>query len=68
MTAVMDSYPTHPLPASAGGERAGVMASARVTMKVVSEQAWDDIVADFDGVCQEQLAIFARLRWPDVRM
>jgi len=35
-------------------------------MRSVAIDAWDDAVAGFEGVCQEQLATFARARWPDV--
>ncbi|HUV32515.1 MAG TPA: GNAT family N-acetyltransferase [Devosiaceae bacterium] len=27
---------------------------------------WDRMVADFDGICQEQLHVFSRARWPGV--
>ena len=37
-------------------------------MRVVAAEAWDDVIADFDGVCQEQLAAFARARWPGVAL
>jgi len=33
----------------------------------VSGQVWDETVADFDGVAQEQLYVFARHRWPAVK-
>lgn len=46
--------PAAPSPASA------------VTMHMVAPAAWDDVIAAFDGVCQEQLATFAMGRWPDV--
>ena len=37
-------------------------------MRLVEPDAWDDAIADFDGVCQEQLATFARARWPGVAL
>lgn len=37
-------------------------------MRLVATEAWDDAIADFDGVCQEQLATFARARWPGVAL
>ncbi len=37
-----------------------------VVMERVSAEAWDGIAAGFDDVCQEQLAAFARHRWPSV--
>jgi hypothetical protein len=38
-----------------------------VSMAVVADDAWETAVADFDGVCQEQLLTFAKNRWPSVR-
>lgn len=35
-------------------------------MRPVAVEAWDEAIADFEGVCQEQLATFAKARWPDV--
>ncbi|MDB5539923.1 MAG: family N-acetyltransferase [Devosia sp.] len=35
-------------------------------MRSVTPDAWDDAIAGFEGVCQEQLATFAQARWPDV--
>ncbi|HWA20209.1 MAG TPA: GNAT family N-acetyltransferase [Devosia sp.] len=35
-------------------------------LQLVSPQIWDETVARFDGVCQEQLYAFARTRWPGV--
>jgi hypothetical protein len=37
-------------------------------MKLVEPETWDDAIADFEGVCQEQLATFARARWPGVAL
>lgn len=37
-----------------------------LTVERVSGPAWDDAVAEFDGVCQEQLYVFAKNRWPSV--
>lgn len=37
-------------------------------MRLVAPDAWDDAIADFEGVCQEQLATFARARWPGVAL
>lgn len=37
-------------------------------MRLVEPDAWDDAIADFEGVCQEQLATFARARWPGVAL
>lgn len=67
MTAIADSYSQRAV-ATTGGPRVSMPSAVLVTMEMVSEQAWDDTIADFDGVCQEQLATFARLRWPGVRM
>jgi len=37
-----------------------------MSVERISGEAWDEAVADFDGVCQEQLYVFARMRWPSV--
>jgi hypothetical protein len=37
-------------------------------MRLVAAEAWDNAIADFEGVCQEQLATFARTRWPGVAL
>lgn len=34
----------------------------------IDAQAWDMAVADFDGVCQEQLVAFSSQRWPVVAL
>lgn len=51
------------MPADAAGQ-----APTRVlTARAVSDTAWEQAVAGFDGICQEQLPTFARARWPGVR-
>ncbi len=37
-----------------------------VTTQIVSPELWDRSIAGFDEVCQEQLHVFARARWPGV--
>lgn len=37
-----------------------------MSIEHVSGEVWDKTVATFDGVCQEQLWVFAKNRWPDV--
>lgn len=49
--------------ASSGRAPTGV---ATLTAEHVSGETWDRTVAAFDGVCQEQLYVFARNRWPGV--
>lgn len=39
---------------------------ADLSVERVSGEAWDRIATHFDGVCQEQLYVFARTRWPSV--
>jgi hypothetical protein len=39
-----------------------------VVAEAVPVAAWDSAVADFDGVCQEQLVAFSALRWPGVAL
>ena len=38
-----------------------------VTTQIVSPELWDRTVAQFDEICQEQLYVFAKSRWPHVR-
>lgn len=45
-------------------ERLGVL--PQLSIEQVSGAVWDDVVADFDEVCQEQLHAFAATRWPGV--
>jgi len=37
-----------------------------VTTQKVSPELWDRTIAQFDEVCQEQLYVFAKTRWPKV--
>ena len=37
-----------------------------VTTQIVSPELWDRSIAGFDEVCQEQVHVFARTRWPGV--
>jgi lipid II:glycine glycyltransferase (peptidoglycan interpeptide bridge formation enzyme) len=37
-----------------------------ISLQLVSPDVWDETIARFDGVCQEQLYTFARTRWPGV--
>jgi hypothetical protein len=64
MTAIADSFAMARVSSGAGEARA----AAHLTGERVTDDAWEEIIADFDGVCQEQLATFARLRWPGVRI
>ena len=54
--------------ASASSAAAVQCASVAATVSLVAEPvplgAWDGIAASFDGLCQEQLAAFACIRWP----
>jgi lipid II:glycine glycyltransferase (peptidoglycan interpeptide bridge formation enzyme) len=40
--------------------------AAAMTTQVVSPELWDRTIAQFDEICQEQLHIFAKTRWPHV--
>jgi hypothetical protein len=42
------------------------VARPAVTTQIVSPELWDRSIACFDEVCQEQLHVFARARWPGV--
>lgn len=37
-----------------------------MSARVVAPEAWDEAIAGFDGICQEQLYTFAKIRWPGV--
>lgn len=43
------------------------LAGLGLSMEAVDGKAWDEVVAGFDFVCQEQLHVFAEARWPSVR-
>ncbi len=60
MTAIVDSL----APARAATGVGKSHAAAGLAMERVADEAWEGTIADFDGVCQEQLLTFARLRWP----
>lgn len=47
--------------------RANGAARPVLETRVVSGQEWDQTIADFDEVCQEQLHAFAVARWPSVK-
>lgn len=36
--------------------------------RIVSGECWDQAVAGFDGICQEQVYAYARQRWPGVTL
>lgn len=42
--------------------------AADVAMQKVDEALWEGAIGDFAGVCQEQLATFARARWPGIAL
>jgi lipid II:glycine glycyltransferase (peptidoglycan interpeptide bridge formation enzyme) len=52
---------TRPAPASVAPR-----GTKAVSAQIVSPQVWDQTIARFDGVCQEQLYVFAKTRWPGV--
>lgn len=39
----------------------------QMELEYVSGEVWDENIATFDGVCQEQLYVFAKNRWPGVK-
>lgn len=41
-------------------------AAAPLAVERVSGEKWDEVATGFDGVCQEQLYVFARTHWPSV--
>jgi len=56
-------------PAAAAGHKqaaAPAMPAANLEMRIVSGPEWDQTIAGFDEVCQEQLYAFAVARWPNV--
>lgn len=36
--------------------------------RIIDGAEWDRMVASFDGVCQEQLVTYAKVRWPGVEL
>jgi hypothetical protein len=60
---------TESLPAKAHGAKLPSSIAGRaitLDIEIVSGEQWDRTIADFDGVCQEQLYLFAKTRWPSV--
>lgn len=56
--------------AAASGDRTVARrgaAAQTLSMRQVTGDEWDRVVAAFDAVCQEQLYVFAVNRWPSVR-
>ncbi|WP_404403171.1 lipid II:glycine glycyltransferase FemX [Pelagibacterium halotolerans] len=49
-------------------ETAGRGALPMLTRAVLSPAEWDRAISDFDGVCQEQLYAYARMRWPGLSL
>ncbi len=43
-------------------------ATPLLTAQRVDGERWDEVVAGFDGICQEQLHSFAAIRWPGVSL
>ncbi len=52
------------LPAAPASARRAVLPLA---MQSLPAEQWDQTIADFDGICQEQLHAFAAARWPGAR-
>jgi hypothetical protein len=52
---------TRPAPRSIAPRR-----TQTLTTQIVSPELWDRTIAGFDEVCQEQLYVFAKSRWPAV--
>src|SRR5437868_4465784 len=42
-------------------------ARSGIRTEIVSPELWDRTIAQFDEVCQEQLYVFAKTRWPHVQ-
>jgi hypothetical protein len=60
---------TESLPANAHGAKLPSSIAGRANtldIEIVPGEQWDRTIADFDGVCQEQLYLFAKTRWPSV--
>ncbi len=43
-------------------------ANILLSLEHIPVESWDEIVAGFDGVCQEMTVAFARDRWPHVKL
>ncbi len=61
MSAIADLAPGSNTPSHQRAEIA-------LTARFVDGTYWDEVVAGFDGVCQEQLHGFAAIRWPGVTL
>lgn len=46
--------------------RAAATRAADLTLQLIDPGRWDDAVAGFDEICQEQMSAFASSRWPGV--
>jgi hypothetical protein len=66
MSNVATTWGAHSAPASAAAAQA--LAGPPLALRTVSLDKWDESIAGFDGVCQEQLAAFATARWPGVKL
>jgi len=64
MTANIHPIAGTEIPASLTGAQAAPLA---LEMERVSGAVWDAAAADFDGICQEQLYVFAKGRWPNAQ-
>lgn len=65
MSAIADRL-THKGDATPWRQADAVLAPG-LEMRVVDGTEWDQTVASFDEVCQEQLHVFASTRWPSVQ-
>lgn len=54
--------------AQASAVAAEAPAGPPLALHAVPVAEWDETIASFDGVCQEQLAAFAMARWPGVTL
>lgn len=55
-------------PSSAAQEHDAPRTGSALSLRRVDGSQWDEVVAGFDGVCQEQLYGFAAIRWPGVSL
>jgi len=64
MSAIADRLA--PIAAILPARQPDAAAPPRLELRVISGAEWDQTIAGFDEVCQEQLHVFATARWPAV--
>lgn len=63
MSFTVEAFAADPASAFAAGSQP---AALQVSLRQLPEAQWERSIGEFAGVCQEQLATFAAIRWPGV--